>query len=335
MSVVRGGLEGMMNPPVVLADTAAYAVEEASQVAVAYYATGESVLDDDAYDRPALGWSARAGEENGMPDRTPTSGHTGVLAWGRALPCVEKVSIHAAQWPIEGNRIECDTCRVKAAVVLPAVTDLRRRPPSPLRASGCANSIKTPVSWLTVWHACRAPVVLSASIRRNVTVARNRQRASVAAAAAAVIGGLFFFAPVSQAQAATGSFLYNLNSGKCLSPAGGAGANNTGTVIFNCDTDPSRLWYAVYKGNNNYQILNLNSGKCLSPAGGAGANNTATVIYTCDNDSSRLWYFSGNLLVNYSSGKCLTPAGGGVLNNTATVIYNCDTHPSRTWQLTS
>ncbi|WP_329618447.1 hypothetical protein OG244_06265 [Streptomyces brevispora] len=71
MPVVRGGLEGVMNPPVVLADTAAYAVEEASRATVAYYATGESALDDDAYDRPALGWSAQAGEENGMPAVLP------------------------------------------------------------------------------------------------------------------------------------------------------------------------------------------------------------------------------------------------------------------------
>ncbi|MFH8475922.1 NAD-dependent DNA ligase LigA [Streptomyces sp. NPDC018000] len=50
----------MTNSAVVLADTAAYAaaVEEASQAAAAYYATGESTLDDDAYDRLVRGIDA-------------------------------------------------------------------------------------------------------------------------------------------------------------------------------------------------------------------------------------------------------------------------------------
>ncbi|MFB8170059.1 RICIN domain-containing protein [Kitasatospora purpeofusca] len=169
-------------------------------------------------------------------------------------------------------------------------------------------------------------------------MARISRRTSVAVAAAAMIGGALFSAPAASAtdqavRAGLGSFLQNINSGKCLSPAGGGGANNTPTVIYNCDSFPSRQWYLVNKGNNTWQVLNINSGKCLSPAGGAGGNNTATVIYLCDDDSSRLWYFSGTYLVNYSSGKCLSPAGGGGANNTPTVIYNCDSDPSRAWRL--
>ncbi|MFE4368445.1 RICIN domain-containing protein [Streptomyces sp. NPDC056835] len=143
----------------------------------------------------------------------------------------------------------------------------------------------------------------------------------------------------SRAAAALGDlFLVNNKSGKCLTPEGGRSDNNAVNVIFNCDTDPSRVWYLVNKGNNIYQILNLNSGKCLTPEGGRSDNNAQTVIYNCDNDPSRLWYFvdKGNYryhLVNYNSGKCLSPAGGGVLNNTPTVIYNCDTDPSRLWYL--
>ncbi|MFB7494209.1 RICIN domain-containing protein [Streptomyces sp. NPDC056161] len=59
--------------------------------------------------------------------------------------------------------------------------------------------------------------------------------------------------------------------------------------MYNCDTDPSRLWYFVDKGNLNYHLVNNNSGKCLSPAGGGVLNNTPTVIYNCDTDPSRLW----------------------------------------------
>jgi cytolethal distending toxin subunit A len=160
----------------------------------------------------------------------------------------------------------------------------------------------------------------------------------------AVVGGMVVATPAASAStpspttpqatisAAADHYLYNPNSDKCLSPAGGGVANNIPTVIYNCDTHESRLWEVVPKGNDRYHIRNINSGRCLTPAGGGGGDNTATVIYTCDEHPSRLWYFpGGGLVVNYNSGKCLSPAGGGTANNTPTVIYQCDNHPSRVW----
>ncbi|MER6916054.1 RICIN domain-containing protein [Streptomyces sp. NPDC000594] len=174
----------------------------------------------------------------------------------------------------------------------------------------------------------------------------NSKASALIAAAVIMIGGTVLSAPTAAAsnqapvapretaQLAFGSYLLNANSGKCLSPAGGNVVDNTTTVIYDCDTHPSRMWYLVFKGSGLYQLLNLNSGKCLSPAGGGVLNNTETVIYICDNHPSRLWYFSGSHLVNHNSGKCLSPAGGNIANNTPTVIYNCDTHPSRAWYRT-
>ncbi|MFB7382262.1 RICIN domain-containing protein [Kitasatospora purpeofusca] len=82
-------------------------------------------------------------------------------------------------------------------------------------------------------------------------MARISRRTSVAVAAAAMIGGALFSAPAASAtdqavRAGLGSFLQNINSGKCLSPAGGGGANNTPTVIYNCDSDPSRAWRLAF-----------------------------------------------------------------------------------------
>lgn len=74
----------MTNSAVVLADTAAYAaaVEEASQAAAAYYATGESVLDDDAYDRLARGIAAY---EQDHPQDVLAESPTGKVAGGAAV----------------------------------------------------------------------------------------------------------------------------------------------------------------------------------------------------------------------------------------------------------
>ncbi|WP_435286148.1 NAD-dependent DNA ligase LigA [Streptomyces bacillaris] len=74
----------MTNSAAVLADAAAYAaaVEEASRAAAAYYATGESTLDDDAYDRLARGIAAYEAEH---PDGIHESSPTGKVAGGAAV----------------------------------------------------------------------------------------------------------------------------------------------------------------------------------------------------------------------------------------------------------
>ncbi|MFE7427168.1 NAD-dependent DNA ligase LigA [Streptomyces sp. NPDC057545] len=73
----------MTNSAVVLADAAAYAaaVEEASHAAAAYYATGESALDDDAYDR--LVWGIAAYEQE-HPQEVLDASPTGKVAGGAA-----------------------------------------------------------------------------------------------------------------------------------------------------------------------------------------------------------------------------------------------------------
>ncbi|MFI9628558.1 NAD-dependent DNA ligase LigA [Streptomyces sp. NPDC052042] len=73
----------MTNSAVVLADAAAYAaaVEEASRAAAAYYATGESVLDDDGYDRLARGIAAYEREH---PQEVLDASPTGKVAGGAA-----------------------------------------------------------------------------------------------------------------------------------------------------------------------------------------------------------------------------------------------------------
>ncbi len=74
----------MTNSAVVLADHASYAaaVEEAAQAAAAYYATGESTLDDDAYDRLARGIAAYEKEH---PQEVLPASPTGKVAGGAAV----------------------------------------------------------------------------------------------------------------------------------------------------------------------------------------------------------------------------------------------------------
>lgn len=72
------------NSAVVLADAPAYAaaVDQAAQAAAAYYATGESTLDDDAYDRLARGIAAYEAEH---PQDVLETSPTGKVAGGAAV----------------------------------------------------------------------------------------------------------------------------------------------------------------------------------------------------------------------------------------------------------
>lgn len=86
----------MTNSAVVLADTAAYAaaVEEASRAAAAYYATGESTLDDDAYDRLVRGIAAYEQEHpEEMLDASPTGKVAGGAATGDVPHTVPMLSL--------------------------------------------------------------------------------------------------------------------------------------------------------------------------------------------------------------------------------------------------
>ncbi|MEU8450246.1 MULTISPECIES: NAD-dependent DNA ligase LigA [Streptomyces albovinaceus subgroup] len=74
----------MTNSAALLADAAAYAaaVEQASVAAAAYYATGESALDDDAYDRLARGIAAYEADH---PEEVLAASPTGKVAGGAAV----------------------------------------------------------------------------------------------------------------------------------------------------------------------------------------------------------------------------------------------------------
>lgn len=84
MSVVDGRMKGMTTTSAPVLDAAAYAqaVDHATKAAAAYYASGESTLDDDAYDRLVRGIAAY---EQAHPDEVLPHSPTGKVAGGAAV----------------------------------------------------------------------------------------------------------------------------------------------------------------------------------------------------------------------------------------------------------
>jgi len=155
-------------------------------------------------------------------------------------------------------------------------------------------------------------------------------------------GLLLAVAPTHGAGAATNQvMLINVQTGKCLTIAGGVSTENNVTALqFTCDSHPSRRWRLMRMGNV-FQIKNVQTGKCLTIAGGVSTENNVTALqFNCDDHPSRRWRINkvGGVfqIKNVQTGKCLTIAGGvSTANNVEALQFNCDSHPSRTWQIRS
>ncbi len=153
---------------------------------------------------------------------------------------------------------------------------------------------------------------------------------------------LLAIAPPDASNAAnTPVMLINVQTGKCLTIAGGVSTENNVTALqFTCDSHPSRRWRLIKIGSA-FQIKNLQTGKCLTIAGGVSTENNVTALqFNCDDHPSRRWRFNkvGNVfqIKNVQTGKCLTIAGGvSTANNVEALQFNCDDHPSRTWNVKS
>jgi cytolethal distending toxin subunit A len=140
----------------------------------------------------------------------------------------------------------------------------------------------------------------------------------------------------SLAQSSQG-LLVNVQTGKCLTIAGGVSTdNNVPALQFNCDSHPSRRWMLNSVGAD-FQLRNIQTGKCLTIAGGVSTdNNVPALQFDCDSHPSRRWSMNrvgGAFQVrNLQTGKCLTIAGGvSTDNNVPALQFTCDSHPSRTW----
>jgi cytolethal distending toxin subunit A len=140
--------------------------------------------------------------------------------------------------------------------------------------------------------------------------------------------------------------LVNAKISKCLTIAGGVSTdNNVPSLLFDCDSHPSRRWTLNETASDIYQIKNVQTRKCLTLVGPAIVDPILFgVQFDCDSHPSRTWRIddvTGSAvyqLRNVQTNKCLAIAGGtgggstGV-NNAQAVQSNCDTDQSRRWTI--
>lgn len=139
----------------------------------------------------------------------------------------------------------------------------------------------------------------------------------------------------SNAQA-TGVFLSNLLTGKCIDVGGAPGRENgTPLILWDCElsgdnadngSPTDQRWIL----RNDGFIVNELSGKCLDVAGYTGRSNSSKlIIYNCEFDDPRTdqrWTFTSNKFIrNLLTGKCIDVVGApGRENGAQLQLWDCE-----------
>ncbi|MBN4000490.1 MULTISPECIES: RICIN domain-containing protein [unclassified Nostoc] len=139
----------------------------------------------------------------------------------------------------------------------------------------------------------------------------------------------------SNAQA-TGVFINNLLSGKCIDVGGAPGTDNGAPLVLwdcelsNLNADNGSPTDHRWILRNDGFIVNELSGKCLDVAGYPGrSNGSKLIIYDCEFGNPRTdqrWTFTSNGFIrNRLSGKCIDVAGApGRENGAQLQLWDCE-----------
>jgi cytolethal distending toxin subunit A len=121
--------------------------------------------------------------------------------------------------------------------------------------------------------------------------------------------------------------LFNMQSGKCLAPAG------DGAVQSACREESAHLWrLRLVSLTGLFQVQNVRTGRCLSAGGGTGR----VAQSRCDDGLARRWRLwdakgKGFSIRSAVSGRCLTVAGGARAEDATVVVSTCGPARSRRW----
>lgn len=128
----------------------------------------------------------------------------------------------------------------------------------------------------------------------------------------------------------TGRALVGGGSGRCLDVYGGATADGTDVIIWDCTGAANQSW--TLSGG---RLVDSNSGKCLDVSGVGTADGTRVNLWTCQSGNvAQQWVVKANgNIVNPNSGKCLDVRKNGTVNGSTTQIWGCapGAKPNQTW----
>jgi glucose/arabinose dehydrogenase len=153
--------------------------------------------------------------------------------------------------------------------------------------------------------------------------AANQRRLAAFAIAVALLSVVLAMVR-APAEAATGTPVVGVDSGRCLDVVGESQADQAGLNIYDCKGQPNQAWTFTAAG----ELRVYDTPKCLDVAG-----QVALQIYTCNGGANQRWRLNADgTITGVQSGLCLDVTGAGTANSTAVGVWTCNGQGNQKWR---
>jgi len=166
-----------------------------------------------------------------------------------------------------------------------------------------------------------SPIAKKARVRRLGTVV----------IAAALMSVLLTVVRVP-ADAATGTPVVAVDSGRCLDVVGQSQTDKAGINIYDCNGQPNQGWTFTQAG----ELRVYDTPKCLDVAGQATTAPAVVQIYTCTGGANQRWRLNTDgSITGVQSGLCLDVTGAGTANSTVVGMWTCNGQGNQKWRMSA
>lgn len=151
---------------------------------------------------------------------------------------------------------------------------------------------------------------------------------ALAVAVAMVLGTVWLPA----AQAATGTPIVGVPSGRCLDVSGNNSAAGTPVQLWDCNGQANQAWHATSSG----ELRTFDDSMCLDATGRGTSPGTTLEIWTCNGGSNQKFHVNGDgTITGEQSGLCVDANGRDTANGTPVILWTCNGQSNQQWRTTT
>ena len=136
---------------------------------------------------------------------------------------------------------------------------------------------------------------------------------------------------VVSAEAATGSAVVGVASGRCLDVIGDSQAPKAGVNIYDCQQKPNQTWTLTAAR----ELRVYDGAMCLDVAGQSTTAPAALQIFTCNGQDNQKWNVNADgTITGVQSGLCLDVADASTANSALVQLWTCNGQSNQRWTST-
>jgi glucose/arabinose dehydrogenase len=158
------------------------------------------------------------------------------------------------------------------------------------------------------------------------------RRLSLAAAALLAAVTVVLVAVRVPADAAVGTPIKGVASGRCLDVVGQSQTDKALVNIYDCNGQANQAWTFTTAG----ELRVYDSPKCLDVAGNDTTAPATAQIYTCNGGQNQKWRINTDgTITSVQSGLCLDVSGAATANSTPVALWTCNGQSNQKWTTTA